>query len=227
MKIAVLGGSFNPIHIGHLALADEVCVSLGYDKVIFVPTFIPPHKMPVDTVSADDRLEMVRLACMDDGRFEADPCEIERGGTSYTYDTVDYLEKKYGSSLDGKIGLIMGDDLIPGFHLWHRAQELSEKCTLILARRPRQEDSDPEHSNKDKGDYASVSHSTADENGSGIFDIKSEPLFKDAAVIKNPELKLSSTDIRERAFKGMSFRYLVPDRVFKYIIERNIYGKNK
>ncbi len=222
MKIAVLGGSFNPIHIGHLALADEVCETLGYDKIIFVPTFIPPHKTFADTLKAEDRLEMVRLACSRDDRFCVDSCEIDRGGTSYTFDTMCFLEQKYASVLEGKIGLIMGDDLIPGFHLWYKAEELSRKCDLILARRPMSNRNDEKsvHQNVHKGMYANVEHSTQG------LDIKKEKIFSDALFIQNPELVISSTDIRCRASEGRSFRYLVPDEVFKYIIDRNLYVEN-
>lgn len=228
VKIAVFGGSFNPIHIGHLALADEVCVGLGYDKVIFVPTFIPPHKNMVDSIDVSHRLEMVRLACARDERFLVDSCEIDRGGTSYTFDTVCHLEEKYSGVLEGKLGLVMGDDLLPGFHLWHRAQELARKCDLILARRPQSFDAQKSiHDNSHKGQYGEVAHSTVDENGRQVFDISSEPLFKDALCIKNPELVISSTDVRKRSSEGRSFKYLVPEDVFKYIVERNIYGNNK
>jgi nicotinate-nucleotide adenylyltransferase len=229
MKIAVLGGSFNPIHIGHLALADEVCCALGYDRIVFVPTFIPPHKTFSCDAGAAARLEMANLACEDDGRFVVDSCEIDRGGTSYTFDTISFLEEKYSDCLEGKIGLIIGDDLIPGFHLWHRAVELSKKCQLILAKRPQggSGKTDSSHANVDKGGYASVVHSTVDGEGRTVFDVKSDSLFDGALSIMNPELVVSSTDIRDRVSSGRSFKYLVPEKVFKYIIGRNIYGNDK
>ena len=153
MKIAVLGGSFNPIHIGHLALADEVCSVLDYDRILFIPTCQAPHKESRDAVRAEDRLEMVRLACEGDERFEAESCEIDRGGVSYTWDTVAFLEEKYAGVLEGKIGLILGDDLLPGFRLWKHAEELARKCRLILARRPMTIEAGT-HANKPHGEYA-------------------------------------------------------------------------
>ena len=137
MKIAMLGGSFNPIHIGHLILADSVCKSLGYDKILFVPTANPPHKELSCDVATSDRFEMTRLAVLGDERFEAEGCEIERGGVSYTYDTICFLEQKYASVLTGKIGLVMGEDLIADYDKWYRAPELAQKADLILAIRPR------------------------------------------------------------------------------------------
>lgn len=214
MKIAVLGGSFNPVHTGHLALADEVCTSLGYDRVLFVPAYKPPHKDMNSRVSSQDRLEMVKLAVAGDSRFEAESCEIDRQGVSYTFDTVCFLEEKYKDCLEGKIGLVMGDDLLPGFHLWHKAQELSEKCTLILAVRPEDEHS-AESSNKAIGSYASV-------EAKG-YDFKKDPLFADAVRLHNQPWPLSSSQIREKAANGSAFRYLVPDGVFNYIRNRHLY----
>lgn len=219
MKIAVFGGSFNPIHIGHLALADEVCRSLGYDKVLFVPAFHAPHKESACPVSAEVRAAMVGLAVEDDSRFELELCEIERGGTSYTWDTVCHLEKKYGDLLEGNLGLIIGRDQFASFHLWKNADELSRKCTLILGERPLQLEDDA-FKNKATGDYGTF---TADVQAE--FKIQDEPLFKDALFLKNELLAVSSTSIRSRAARGQAYRYLVPEKVFKYINDGNLYGK--
>ena len=240
MKLAVLGGSFNPIHIGHLALADAVCTELGYDRLLFVPTFIPPHKVMADTLAAERRLEMVRLACSGDGRFGVESCEIDRGGVSYTYDTVCTLEQKYAGELEDRIGLVMGEDLVPGFHLWHRAEELSRKCRIIVARRPASTQ-DMSHSNTPKGKYANLKQGPdvglaeglekglAEGPGgvadaSGAFGASGE-LFSGALFIHNIELRISSTQIRTRAAEGKAFRYLVPDAVFEYIKKGRLYGK--
>ncbi|MFA6937927.1 MAG: nicotinate (nicotinamide) nucleotide adenylyltransferase [Treponema sp.] len=230
MKLAILGGSFNPIHMGHLALADDVCTSLGYDKMLFVVTNIPPHKEMNCAVSSKDRLEMVKSACECDSRFEAEDCELKREGVSYTYDTVCYLEEKYKGALEGKIGLVMGDDLISGFHLWRNAKELSKKCDLILARRPSAVaessfnslsdlSSKKNFSNKPLGEYEKVKdvHITFEQ-------ILSDELLKNAITIENPLLSISSTDIRTRIAEGKSFRYLVPSQVFDYISSGKLYG---
>ncbi|MBP5156748.1 MAG: nicotinate (nicotinamide) nucleotide adenylyltransferase [Treponema sp.] len=217
MKIAVLGGSFNPIHIGHLALADEVCSALGYDRVLFIPTYQPPHKEARDIVSAEDRLQMVRRACEGDGRFQAESCEIDRGGVSYTWDTVCFLEQKYAGQLEDRIGLIMGDDLLPGFHLWKNAEGLARKCRLILARRPMTIES-ASHANRPHGAYAQ-----ADFASNLDYDFADDPLFEGAVRLSNTVLPLSSTDIRTRAGEGGGFKYLVPAAVFQYIMERRLY----
>ena len=219
MKIAVLGGSFNPVHIGHLALADDVCVSLDYDKVIFVPSFKSPHKEMNGEVSALDRLKLLEAACSKDSRFEVDDCEIKRGGISYTCETLKYLEKKYGKYLEKKIALILGSDLFSGFHLWKNASEIAENYDLILARRPKSsENSDfNSFSNKASGKYAELS--LEDEN----FDAKTESLFKNALYLENPLVQISSTEIRARIANGLSFKYLVPQKVFKYIKNKGLY----
>lgn len=219
MKIAVLGGSFNPVHTGHLALADEVCSSLGYDKVLFVPALNAPHKEFSCPVAAETRARMVQLAVEDDSRFDVELCEIERGGISYTWDTILSIEKKYEAVLEGKIGLIIGRDQFASFHLWKNAELLAEKCTLILGERPLHSE-DTEFSNAAKGEYAKFSR----QESSG-FDIESEPLFRNAVFLGNEPLAVSSTSIRTRAAKGQAFRYLVPQKVFKYIIDGKLYGK--
>ncbi len=222
MKIAVLGGTFNPIHNGHMALADSVCKELGYDKIIFVPSFIPPHKELSSSVSGKERIKMVGFACRKDKRFILETCEFKRGGVSYTYDTICYLEKKYAGVLEGKMGLIMGEDLFSGFHLWHKAKELSEKCTLILAKRPGVDVSYLENSEKfmnpSLGEYARLSND---------FELSSEPLFKNAVVLKTPMLPISSTEIRALAAENGAFCYLVPEKIFKYITKGKLYAKNK
>lgn len=219
----MLGGSFNPIHIGHLAVADEVATVLGYDKVLFVPTGNPPHKQMADSLSGETRLEMVRLAVEDDDRFGVEDCEILRNGYSYTWDTVCYLEEKYRDVLTDRIGLIMGDDLLPGFRHWHRASDLAEKCTLILAMRPMTvsvpgtESGDGSHSNKAVGEYAKL-ESVED------FRVEDEPLLRNAVRLNNSLLPVSSTQIRRSAANGGAYKYLVPSKVFKYIEEGKIYG---
>ena len=135
MRIAVLGGSFNPIHIGHLFLADEVCTRLGYDRVYFVLANIPPHKELAQGASTEQRLEMLQVAIKDDSRFQAETCEIQRGGISYTYDTLQFLGNRDGNIIDGKFGLIMGDDLIEGFESWHNYSQLPEIADIIVAHR--------------------------------------------------------------------------------------------
>jgi nicotinate-nucleotide adenylyltransferase len=134
-KIALLGGSFNPPHIGHLVLADEVIHRLGYDKVVFVPARCHPFKGQPLGAQDSDRVAMLNLAIADNSAFEIALYEMERPGVSYTWDTVESLEQKYADTMSGKIALVIGDDLIADFDKWYRAEELSEHTDIVLARR--------------------------------------------------------------------------------------------
>lgn len=215
MKIAMLGGSFNPIHIGHLILADSVCKSLGYDKILFVPTATPPHKELSCDVAASDRFEMTRLAVLGDERFEAEGCEIERGGVSYTYDTVCFLEQKYASVLTGKIGLVMGEDLIADYDKWYKAEELAQKSDLILAVRPKDSDLKAEFQNSPTAKYGKKP----------MQGVNRENFTFPHKIVENPRIELSSSEIRQKIAEDGAWRYLVSERVFEYIIERNLYAK--
>lgn len=195
MRLAMLGGSFNPIHIGHLLLADEVCHRLGYDKVLFVPVNLPPHKELAGGATSQQRLEMVRLAIAGNRRFEVDTCELERGGISYTYDTISCLKEKYAGQLEGRIGLIMGDDLVDGFEEWGHYQELPELADIILARRICWDGT-----------------------------VRKEFPYRHLEL-DNGILPVSSSQIRRAGNGGGgSWRYLVPESVYCYIIQGNLYG---
>lgn len=213
MKIAVLGGSFNPVHTGHLILADCVCKELGYDRIIFVPTAIPPHKQMAVSVSGEDRLKMVELAIQDDDRFVADDCELKREGVSYTFDTITFLEDKYKDVLEGKIGLIIGNDLVADFNKWHKAPELAEKTDLIIASRPEDKTLSKENENLPVGEY-----------GKGIDNLTAEEFPYSHKTVHNPDVLISSSQIRQAASGGGAFRYLVSKKVFEYILDRHLYG---
>lgn len=135
MRLAVLGGSFNPVHIGHLFLAEEACALLGYDRVLFIPACVPAHKELDCGAGNAQRLALLEAALSPFKSFTADACELERGGISYTFDTLTYLLQKYQGSIEGRIGFIMGDDLVAGFDRWKRASDLADIADIVLARR--------------------------------------------------------------------------------------------
>lgn len=222
MKIAMFGGSFNPVHLGHLALADSVCTSLGYDKVLFVPLFCAPHKESSFGISNDKRLKLLELAIKDDERFALEKCEIEREGTSYTFDTVTFLEKKYESVLEGKIGVILGSDLVEDFHHWYRAEELAEKCDLILARRPLKETFQGEKSFSSKAIGNFFHEKKEDFKIKEIDQLEKNFSFPHKSV-SNMELTISSSAIRMACKNNLPWRYLVTKEVFDYIKENNLY----
>lgn len=133
MKLAVLGGSFNPPHIGHLSLAEDVRIAFGYDKVLFIPVHVAPHKQLAFGATNEDRLEMILRSISDNEFFEVDDCEIKRGGISYTIDTLLMLKNTYRNVLEGKIGFIIGDDLAVDFPTWHCAEQITKEADLIIA----------------------------------------------------------------------------------------------
>lgn len=133
MKVAVLGGTFNPVHLGHLNIAREVRRQLGYGRIVFVPANIPAHKRIETDVGTEHRLNMLELAVNQCSEYFVEDCELRRGGTSYTIDTVRELRSRY--NLEGKPGLIIGDDLVEDFNTWRDVEQLVELVDLIVAHR--------------------------------------------------------------------------------------------
>lgn len=132
MKTVLFGGTFNPVHIGHMHLAEELRTEHGFDQVIFVPSFIPPHKQADQDTDPMIRLEMVKTSVETAG-FLVDDCEIHRKGVSYTYDTVSHIYDAY--KVDGKLSMVIGDDLLEGLGKWNRLEELIPRIELLVARR--------------------------------------------------------------------------------------------
>jgi nicotinate-nucleotide adenylyltransferase len=133
VKIGILGGTFDPVHRGHLQLAQNAQSQFALDKVIFVPACQPPHKQNIpELTSAQDRYEMVRLAIEGEPFLEVSDCELKRGGVSYTFDTLIEFEKIYPGS---EFFLILGKDALGGVDTWHRAIELKKKARFLVAMR--------------------------------------------------------------------------------------------
>ena len=198
MKIAMLGGSFNPPHLGHLALADEAVRSLGYDKILFVPARVRPLKTMARGASDRDRLAMTQAAVADNPAFEVTACEMERPSPapSYTYDTIVELEKHYAGTIEGKIGLIIGDDLLESFAQWFKYEEIPRMVDIILARRaPR-----------------------------GPCGAQPVSIGFAYTPLNNALLEISSTDIRERIAQRRAWQYLAGNRVSEYIKAEKLYG---
>ncbi len=195
MNFLVLGGSFNPIHLGHLFLGQEVADEFGYDRVLLVPSFIPPHKSMLEDPGADARLAMARLSVAADPLFEVDDCEIMRGGISYTIDTIAHVKERWQPV--GRPGLVIGDDLVAGFGAWREPQRLARSCGLIVARRGVGDDG-------------------------WIATVRAMPY--EHRVAHNLVLQISSTDIRARIASGKPWHRLVPDSVAAYIEDHGLYG---
>ncbi len=133
MRIVILGGSFNPVHIGHLVMAEYVRDEFGYDLALLVPSALPPHKELDADPGAGHRLAMLELAAGGDDSIAIDDCELRRGGLSYTVDTLREVVERYRP--EGKPGLIIGDDLAGDFRSWREPERILELADLVIARR--------------------------------------------------------------------------------------------
>jgi nicotinate-nucleotide adenylyltransferase len=192
-RLGVLGGSFDPPHLAHLAIASEACHALHLERVLFVPAAAPPHKGGVARTSAAVRLELTSLAIDDDLRFTASGVEIERG-LVYTVDMLRALRERY----EHELVFIMGSDSLLQLETWHEPDELLSLCSLAVAPRP--------------GDSPEAITAAAARWGD-----------RRIAVLDVPALALSSSGIRARAAERRPIRYLVPHRVEQYIQETGLY----
>jgi len=187
MKIGILGGTFNPIHIGHLILAEEAREKLGLDKVFFVPTYLPPHKDNSNIAPALERMEMIKLAAKDNIHFAVSDVEIKRNGRSYTIDTIKEFKNKYPND---DLYFIIGSDLLKYLDDWKDLGEIIKMVKFIAATRP------------------------------------GYPLEKIPSYIKTMDIRavdVSAFEVRNCINENKSFRYLVPDAVYKYIIKKRLY----
>jgi nicotinate-nucleotide adenylyltransferase len=215
-KLCALGGTFNPIHYGHLAAAEEVRDRLNLDSVLFIPSYIPPHKQEEDGPSAVQRLEMVRLAVSGNDRFQPSDIEIKRGGRSYTIDTIENLRRVYPGT---ELFFIIGLDSFIEIQTWHRWKELLTLCNFVVISRHGYHFIDlhtmdfmknfsDELVNLDRGD---LSHALV-QTGAFTINLETIPLYE-----------ISSTDIRRRIRQRTSIKYLLPEPVETYIIKNKFY----
>jgi len=199
-RIGIIGGSFDPVHTGHLIIAQDAAEKLELSDVLFIPAAIPPHKQHLQQANADDRLNMLKLATEADLRFFVSDLEIMRGGVSYTIDTLRELKQEYPKDT---LVLIIGADTLVELHTWYKIDELLELCEVASFIRPGE---------------CSIS-SIADK-------IQLPPHQKDKLLgnlIEAHLIEISSTEIRMRAAEGLGIRYLVPPEVEMYIAEHGLY----
>jgi nicotinate-nucleotide adenylyltransferase len=141
-RIGILGGTFNPLHIGHLAIAEVAQEKMDLDKVIFVPSSKPPHKRITHLATAKERLEMVRLSIKNNPKFDVSDYEVKKGGKSYTVDTAQYFRKKFGD--DVKLFFIVGGDAASQLHTWRNVDEIRQYVSFVVVNRPGHDDCTPE-----------------------------------------------------------------------------------
>ena len=197
-SVGLMGGTFDPIHTGHLVLAEDVRDMFGLDEVLFIPAAKPPHKGGVAVVTAEQRYLMAELATASNPAFHVSRMELDRQGPSYSWLTVTELQERYGASTD--FYFITGSDAINLLDEWHRAHDLLERCHFIVSVR--------EGVPLDEARLARSFGSLATEH---------------IHRLATPALEISSTDIRERLARGASIRYIVPDVVADYIYKEGLY----
>lgn len=200
----MFGGSFDPIHHGHLIPARAIAEQIGLNRVVFIPCGQPPHKPGVRLADARHRLEMIRLAIVDEPHFELDDLELHRPGPSFTIETVDAYRSAMGSEAD--LFWIVGGDSLRDILSWHRISELVNRVQIVAAIRPGSEGPDEVVLSKTIGESAAAK------------------LIKFA--LPTPQVEISATNIRTRVVKGQSIQYLVPDSVRSYIYAHGLYQAN-
>jgi nicotinate-nucleotide adenylyltransferase len=201
VQVGILGGSFDPVHLGHLVVGETARDQLALDRVLFIPAASPPHKLGRVLASARDRLAMLRLAIRDNPGLDWSDLEIRRGGTSYTLDTLLELRRKLGPAAG--LHFLIGADSALELHTWHRARELLDLARFVIIPRP---GFDTEELDRLRGAL-----------GAGrVARLK-------RSLLRSPHLAISSTDLRERVASGRSIRYLVPEPVRRYIERHALY----
>ena len=228
MKIALLGGSFNPVHNGHLLLALQAANEYGYERVLFIPAKDPPHKFIASGAREDDRWAMLNAALdeFNDARFIADDCELRREGVSYTIDTVRALERRYKMRPGEKPGVIIGSDLCADFGKWKEADLLAEITDILLGRRAPLGDEDVSGSEKSGWSSRAGAISAASAAGTASASAGDTVFPWPHKDLHNDFYTVSSAKIRRMIAEKKDWKSLVPSSVYRYIVERKLYGFN-
>ncbi len=198
MKVGILGGTFNPPHLGHLVCAQEAHRELGLDRVLMIPARIPPHKPVEHEPGAAHRLELCRLAVAGDDRFEVSALEVSREGPSYTVDT---LQELTANDPQSELFMILGGDIAAGLPGWREPARVLELATVAIAKR------------------RGTARSSVDAA------LESLPGGERARFFSMPRIGVSSTLVRRRVRSGQPIRYLVPDEVAGYIARHRLYAE--
>ncbi|WP_281888344.1 nicotinate-nucleotide adenylyltransferase [Paenibacillus sp. YYML68] len=193
MKVGIMGGTFDPIHIGHLLAAQHALEQAELDEVWFMPTNIPPHKPQSQGASGEQRLEMVRLAVHDQPQLRECRIELDKGGISYSIETVHLLRELHP---DYMFSYIIGADMVQYLPKWLKIDELVSMVTFIGLQRP---------------GYQTELNTLPPE------------IQKAVTLVHMPQIELSSTAIRERVAAGRTVRYMVPDPVLEYMEVNRLY----
>ena len=199
--ILLFGGTFDPIHHGHLIVSRWAAEQLGVARVVLIPSAAPPHKIGNRISAARDRLHMAQLAVEGDDLFEVSDCELQREGPSYSMDTIRHFRSLHGAETE--LYWLIGADSLPDLPNWYAIQQLATECTIVTAARSGWE-----------SDEFSRLEAVLEPNQ--ISRIRQH-------ILTTPKIEMSSTTIRSRVGQGQSIRSLVPTKVAEYIHQHNIY----
>jgi nicotinate-nucleotide adenylyltransferase len=200
-SLGVFGGTFDPIHLAHLAVAEEAAEALGLERIVFVPAGQPPHKPGRVITPAEHRLAMVELAVAGNGRFAVDRLELERPGPSYTVDTLEAIRASRDAAGDSSdLVLILSGEAFLDLMTWRAPRRILELARVAVAPRDGYPDAGPEFLREHLPDLAGR-----------------------ATFLDSPRLRMSASELRARAAAGRSLRYLVPDAVAAYIGDHALY----
>lgn len=212
MKLGILGGTFNPIHIAHLRIAEEVMARLALDRIIFIPAATPPHKQLDGEISFFDRKTMVELAIAGNPSFTVSDIEERRGGRSYSVDTLRELHRLYP---DDDLYFIIGSDSFLEISSWYSSADLFNLANIVVVERPEAIVTDLTEplplAIRDEFCYHSDELRLTHRSGFSVFYLPGTPL------------PISSSDIRKAVREGRSIRHLVPEKVAGYISNKRIY----
>ncbi|WP_176790144.1 MULTISPECIES: nicotinate-nucleotide adenylyltransferase [Ruminococcus] len=200
MKTGVFGGTFNPVHKGHIMLAEYCMDSVGLDRIIMIPTAVPPHKISNNLASENDRLNMCKLACRGKENFFVSDIEIKRQGKSYTYETLTQLKEIYP---DDHLYTIMGADMFLTLNRWKNPEIIFEKSSIITI--PRDEENKLELEN--------------------FYNKVLKAMGASSVILPNPVMSVSSTFIRENLDNFNLISDMLDKGVYDYIIKNNLYRK--
>ena len=198
MNVGILGGTFDPVHNGHLIVAEVARERFNFNEVLFIPAGQPWLKVEQSITPPQHRLQMLRLALDDRPYFRISEMEIERPGPTYTIDTINALKKRLNA--EDELFFILGQDTLMQLPQWYEAQNLIRLCYLVAAPRP----------GVKKPDLKAL-------------EVELPGITQRVMLMKEPLVDISATDIRERAARGLSVRHLVPEPVNRYIKEHRLY----
>lgn len=201
MRLGLFGGTFDPIHYGHLILAEQCREQVPLDRVWFLPAGDPPHKRGHELTPARQRMEMIEMAIAGHEAFELSTLEVDRGGTSYTVDTLEQLRKKDPAR---ELFFLIGSDSLADLPLWREPRRIAELATLVVVMRP----------GSPLPDWGELVPLLGEEQVAGLQE----------HVVAMPLIDISSTDLRRRVSEGRSIRYLLPRAVECYTKEQGLYG---